>query len=185
MKMNRFQLAVVIAVCLITVVLRVRDLPLHLDSMIALTLLCGALVRHPAAIAIPLVVRLLTDVLLWYQTGYGFYSSMMFDYSAYLLIVLLARFLPGQSSMKVVAGGLLGPLLFFLVSNFGVWLLWPDTYAHTVSGLMSCYVQGLPFLRVSLCGNFVFALLFLGAWHWATVAAPVASVNITGPDSES
>lgn len=185
MKMTPFQWAVLIAVCLITIVLRVRDLPIHLDSMIALTVFCGVLVRHPAAVFVPLVIRLLTDTLLWLQTGYGFYSSIVFDYSAYLLIVLLARFIPGPASWRVIGGGLIGPLLFFLISNFGVWLMWPETYASTLSGLMTCYTQGLPFLRVSLGGNFIFALLFLGAWQMAAESAPASSLTVTGQDRDS
>ena len=180
MKMNKLQLVVLIAACFVTVLMRVRDMPIRLDSMIALTLLCGAVVRHPAAIILPLGIRLLTDVLLWYQTGYGFYSSIVFDYSAYLIIALLARYCPTPRYLNMVAGGLLGPCLFFVVSNLGVWVMWPDTYPPTLAGLTHCYVQGLPFLRSSLAGNLPFALVFLAAWHAATVSAaagPFTAVN--------
>ena len=172
MKMSKLQMAVVAAACLVTVLLRVRDpgLPFRLDSMIALTLVCGALIRHPAAIFLPLAVRLLTDTMLSFQSGYGFYPSMLFDYSAYLLIALAARYIPIPRYSTVIGGGFVGPVMFFVISNFGVWSLWPDTYAHTLTGLMSCYTQGLPFLRYSLAGNVPFALGFLGAWHLATVA---------------
>ncbi|MEO2033278.1 MAG: DUF6580 family putative transport protein [Planctomycetaceae bacterium] len=175
MKMNKLQLTVVIAACFVTVLLRVRDMPIRLDSMIALTLLCGAVVRHPAAIMLPLGIRLFTDVLLWYQTGYGFYSSMVFDYSAYLIIALLARHCPMPRYINMVFGGLVGPCLFFVVSNLGVWFMWPETYPATLAGLTSCYAQGLPFLRSSLAGNLPFALLFLAAWHAATVSATAGS----------
>jgi hypothetical protein len=172
MKMSKLQMAVVAAACFVTVLLRVRDLglPFPLDSMIALTLVCGALVRHPAAIFLPLAVRLLTDTILWFQSGYGFYPSMFLDYSAYLLIALAARYIPIPRYSTVIAGGFVGPVLFFVVSNFGVWYLWPDTYAHTLTGLVSCYTQGLPYLRNSIVGNLPFALAFLGAWHVATVS---------------
>jgi hypothetical protein len=171
MKIRKLQIAVVIAACVITVLLRVRDTPFQLDSMIALALLCGAVVRHPLAILIPLCIRLFTDILLWQKTGYGFYPSMAFDYAAYLGIAMLARSVPVQRyASTMFAGSLLGPALFFLVSNFGVWYLWPDTYAPTTAGLLSCYAAGLPFFKASFGGNFIFSLLFLGAWHGATIA---------------
>ena len=177
MKINKLQIAVLIAACFVTVLLRVRDTSIRLDSMIALALLCGAVVRHPSAVLLPLGVRLLTDTLLWYQTGYGFYSSMGFDYAAYLIITLLARSCPTSPYANMVAGGLLGPCLFFVISNLGVWTMWPDTYPPTLAGLLNCYTQGLPFLRSSLAGNLLFALVFLAAWHAATVSVPAGTAR--------
>ena len=185
MKMNRLQTAVLIAACFITVLMRVRDMPVRLDSMIALTLLCGAVVRHPTALILPLAIRLLTDTILWYRTGYGFYSSILFDYSAYLLIVLLVRYIPAPRYLNVVVGGLAGPCLFFVISNLGVWCMWPETYPPTVAGLMNCYAQGLPFLRSSMVGNLSFALVFLAAWHVATVFVPANSVTVVNADSSN
>jgi hypothetical protein len=182
MKNRKLQIAVVVAACAITVLLRVRDTPYRLDSMIALALLCGAVVRHPMAILIPLAVRLFTDVLLWQKTGYGFYSSMGFDYAAYLGIALLARTASAQRyALTIFAGSFVGPALFFLVSNFGVWYLWPDTYAPTTAGLLSCYAAGIPFFKASFVGNFVFSLVFFGAWHVATVAGDSGDVSVAFP----
>lgn len=171
MKNRKLQTAVIVAACAITVLLRVRDTPFRLDSMIALALLCGTVVRHPLSILIPLAIRLFTDVLLWQKTGYGFYPSMAFDYAAYFGIALMARSMPTRRyASTMFAGSLLGPALFFLVSNFGVWYLWPETYAPTTTGLLNCYAAGIPFFKASFAGNFVFSLLFLGAWHVATAA---------------
>jgi len=176
MKSRKLQIAVVVAACAVTVLLRVRNTPFHLDSMIALALLCGAVIRHPLAVLIPLAIRLFTDVLLWQKTGYGFYPSMAFDYAAYLGIAVLARMAPvHRYSTTMFAGSLLGPALFFLVSNFGVWYLWPETYAPTTTGLLSCYAAGLPFFKASFAGNFIFSLLFLGAWHFAAAAGTNAN----------
>lgn len=182
MKMTRIQLAVLVIACFVTVLLRVRDMPLRLDSMIALSLICGAVVRHPAAIILPLAIRLLTDVVLEYKTGYGFYPSMIMDYAAYLLIATLARHIPVPRYASVIAGGLLGPVLFFALSNFGVWYMWPETYAATWAGLMQCYAQGLPFLRDSIFSNFTFAMMFLGAWHVATVTSHSKSFTVASID---
>ncbi len=182
MKNRKLQFAVIVAACAITVLLRVRDTPFRLDSMIALALLCGAVVRHPLAILIPLGVRLFTDVLLWQKTGYGFYSSMAFDYAAYLGIALMARSVPVQRyASTMFAGSLLGPAMFFLVSNFGVWYLWPETYAPTTAGLLSCYAAGIPFFKASFAGNFIFSLLFLGAWHIATAASATTDAYTAVP----
>ncbi len=187
MKINRFQLVVLIAACIVTVLMRVQELPMHVDSMIALSLLCGALVRHPAALFLPLGIRLITDVILSAQTGYGYYPSIVFDYAAYAMIAVLARLIPAKRWVSMTAGGLAGPLLFFLISNFGVWMLWPETYAPALSGLLACYAQGLPFLLDSLYGNFSFAIIFLAAWQLASLTDPVKTpvVAASRPSGDS
>jgi len=172
MKNRNLQIAVIAGACIITFVLRMRMTSLPLDSMIALALLCGAVIRHPLAMLIPLTVRLLTDIAL-HQTGYGFYSSMPFDYAAYLIIAGTAWVVPvRQYVATMTAGSLLGPALFFAVSNFGVWCMWPEGYPQSMAGLMSCYAAAIPFLKASLLGNFAFSLVFLAAWHMVGNPAP-------------
>ena len=52
------------------------------------------------------------------------------------------------STIRVASAALLGPTSFFLVSNYAAWttLSRPGSmYAPTFSGLITCYVAGLPF----------------------------------------
>ena len=182
MKMTRTQLAVIVSACAVTILLRIRDVGLPIDSMIALALLCGAVLKTRSALLIPLGVRLATDMLLHARTGYGFYPSLLFDYSAYALIAGLAVLIPRTKyAQTMLYGGLLGPVAFFLISNFGVWLLWPDTYARTMAGLAFCYAKAIPFFGWSTAGNVAFSLVFLTAWHLASEATPAA--DLAGADT--
>ena len=56
------------------------------------------------------------------------------------------------------------PFLFFLISNFAVWLfglsLANAPYAKTFSGLMDCYASALPFLRGTVIGDWAFMGVF-------------------------
>lgn len=61
---------------------------------------------------------------------------------------------------------LLGSGLFFLVTNFGVWVCL-ETYPKTSAGLMECYGAGLPFLRNGLLGDLFYAGLLFGGLHLA------------------
>ena len=49
-------------------------------------------------------------------------------------------------------------MIFFAVSNFGVWLL-SMNYEKTFSGLLECYVMGLPFLQNSFISTIGVAIL--------------------------
>lgn len=68
-----------------------------------------------------------------------------------------------SSGRKVLWGSLsgLGTTLFFYGwTNFGVWLLdaW-GMYSRDLTGLVKCYVNGLPFLRVQLVSTLMFVPL--------------------------
>jgi hypothetical protein len=66
-------------------------------------------------------------------------------------------------------------VLFFLVTNFAHWWFF-GMYAHTVAGLIECYVQALPFFRYTLTGDGLFAGMFFGAYAaqraWLAAASP-------------
>jgi hypothetical protein len=53
-------------------------------------------------------------------------------------------------------------LLFFLVTNFGVWIA-GGFYSPDFAGLMECYAMGIPFLERSFLADVLFAqVLFHG-----------------------
>ena len=52
--------------------------------------------------------------------------------------------------------------LFFLISNFGVWL--EGFYPQTFAGLIECYVAGLPFLGYSLLGDSFYSIILFGGY---------------------
>ena len=60
-------------------------------------------------------------------------------------------------SIKTV---LLSSLSFFIITNFGVWLM---HYPKSLTGLLECYTLAIPFFRNSLIGDFFFAgVLYFG-----------------------
>lgn len=183
--MKTHQLLILSAACLVTVILRVSgaeltlgNTSLRLDSLIALSLLCGAGLRSWPALLIPLGVRLTTDVIIELKTGHGFWPSMWLDYAAYAAITIAAIRLPARRWSAVLSAAVAGPLVFFAVSNFGVWALWPDTYARNLSGLIQCYSAGLPFFRGSFAGNVVFCGIFFAGWN-AVVSMNASSRLVT------
>ena len=52
-------------------------------------------------------------------------------------------------------------LLFFVVTNFSVWL-GSAFYPPTWEGLVACYTAALPFFRNTLVGNLVYSLILFG-----------------------
>ena len=170
------QWVVLSAAVVLTILLRVVEWRItNFSSVIALTLLCGSVTRHRALVLLPLAVRLLTDMLVHLKTGYGFFPSWPFDYSAYLLIFLLGRFVPANRYGIVVAGSVVSVIMYFVLSNLGVWFLWSDTYPRTAAGLVDCFVKAIPFARGTIYGNLLIAPIFFVAWN--VVTAPVNQMH--------
>ncbi|MBK7098788.1 MAG: hypothetical protein IPH58_11055 [Sphingobacteriales bacterium] len=55
-------------------------------------------------------------------------------------------------------------LLFFLVSNFGVWAS-GTMYPKTGEGLLTCYAMGLPYIKGSLLSNLFYSSVLFGAYY--------------------
>jgi hypothetical protein len=58
-----------------------------------------------------------------------------------------------------------GAVIFFLVTNFADWYLF-GTYAKSWSGLVDCYVAGIPFFRRgTLLADIIGSALLFGGDH--------------------
>lgn len=131
----------------------------------AMALLGGMYMGRRYALWVPLAVLAVTDILLNVWMGYPMiYWPRAFDYGAFMLIGLLGLWARDRK-VNLKIGAVIGtPFLFFLISNFAVWLfglsLANAPYAKTFSGLMDCYAAGLPFLRGTIIGDWGFMALF-------------------------
>ena len=54
-----------------------------------------------------------------------------------------------------MSGALLGALIFFIVTNFGVWSL--GYYGYSFENFITCYTLALPFFAYSLISTFIFS----------------------------
>jgi uncharacterized protein DUF6580 len=80
--------------------------------------------------------------------------SHFFDWAAFAVIALAARWAANRTLGYRVAMLAATPVIFFLISNFGVWA--SGGYPHTASGLATCYIAALPFFRGTLMGDWLF-----------------------------
>jgi hypothetical protein len=96
----------------------------------------------------------------------GFYPGFYWQYVCYLLLVLLGSYaLQRVNLFSILLTSVLGSTLFFIISNFGVWLT-GNMYPMNFSGLMTCYLMAIPFYKTIILGTAVYALGFFVAWKW-------------------
>ena len=101
---------------------------------------------------IPIVVLalLFTDLII------GFHSTMFFTMGSVVLIGIMSKFL-NKSMLIRIFGALGGALIFYILTNFGVWL--SGTYGYTLVGLTNCYVLALPFFGYSIISTLFFSVI--------------------------
>jgi uncharacterized membrane protein YhhN len=129
--------------------------PYGFTPQIAMALFGGAVIKDKRwAFILPLISMLLSDVL--YQVLYtngltsikGFYAGQWVNYLLIAGITLFGFLLKKINAVRVAAFSLTGSVLFFLASNFTVWLGGGGLgRPKTFDGLMLCYYDGLAFFR--------------------------------------
>ena len=142
----------------------------------AIALFAGAfLTDRKLAVLVSLAALAFSDLLLELLYGTGFYPDMIFVYGSLFITVGIGTKLAGNTNaQRVMSATLLTSVTFFLITNFGVWAL-SGMYSHTFSGLMDCYVAGIPFFRGTLMGDLFYSTLLFGGFALAKMKFPVLS----------
>ena len=160
------------------ILLRLLPHPWNLTPMGAMFLFSGATFqRRRESLLVPFAALLLSDVAVMYLLYGGRYGWgwSPYTWAGFLLMGSIGWILRGRITFARVAGAsLAGSLVFFLVSNLGVWM-GGAMYPATLSGLVSCYVAALPFFRNTLLGDLAYAGLFFGSWEWLRHRVPALS----------
>ena len=97
---------------------------------------------------IPIVSLFISDLFI------GLHATIHFVYISFILIALLGLYVRKINIVSV----LLSSTIFFLVSNFGVWLLY---YPISAEGLVQCYTLALPFFLNTVLGDLVYGALLI------------------------
>jgi uncharacterized protein DUF6580 len=154
-------LAVALAIAGIT--LRLLPHTANFAPIGAIALFAGAILAWRVAVWLPLVIMVISDLII------GLHPTVLFTWGGFMLVALFGMLLRRQRNLVRIPLGAAGAaVIFFVVSNFGVWLegkLYPPTW----QGLADAYVMALPFLRTSFVADLSFGALLFGLY---ALAAP-------------
>jgi hypothetical protein len=131
----------------------------NVSPITALALFSGAyLADRKLAILVPIAAMFIGDLVL------GLHNIMFFVYGAFILISLIGIFISTRvCGHVVIAASLVSSVLFFLVTNFGVWVV-SGFYPMTFEGLIACYTAAIPFFQMTLMGDLFFTGIIFGAF---------------------
>src|SRR5258708_18707633 len=97
---------------------------------------------------------------------------MELQYLSVVLIMLLGWVaLSRLSVLRLGVAAVASWVLFFAISNFGVWLV-SGMYPRNLSGLGTCYVLAIPFFQNTVAGDLFYTALLFGGFRVAELLVP-------------
>ena len=123
--------------------------PPNFTSLLALSFYIPAVLgtRYIPAVIISL---LFTDLII------GIHSTMIFTYGSVIIIGLISEYF-NKSILLRISGALTGAVVFFALTNFGVWL--GGSYGYSLVGIINCFILAIPFFTYSVISTLIFSIV--------------------------
>jgi hypothetical protein len=149
-----------LAISLLIIGILLRFLPHapNFTPVAAIALFAGTFLNRKHALIIPLLLMVTSDLFL------GLHNTIIFTWGSFILITVLGFVVKNKpSALRITSMSVISSLLFYLITNFGVWLM--GWYPHTTQGLVNCYVMALPFLRDFTFATVLYTTVLFGAYE--------------------
>ena len=150
---------------------RVLPHPPNFSPIEAVALFGGAyFAKRQWALVVPLVAMFASDLVLGLVNGgiyWSYFASAgyLMVYACIALSTVLGFGLRGKvGAGRVLAYSLAGSLLFFVLTNAGVWAF-DGLYPRNGAGLVAALVAGIPFFQWTVLGTLVYAALLFGGFE--------------------
>lgn len=146
------------------------------SPVLAIALFSGLVVKKKESIFLfPLVSLFVSDLVIQvlYAQGLfeypGLYEGQWKNYLLLLGCAVPGLIMKGRNHKALIAGAIASPTVYFLVSNFMVWMQSSETfYAKSFSGLITCYTAAIPFYKNSLLATLVFLPVVLLLFNYVS-----------------
>ncbi len=145
--MNRFYIG--LGIFLILAFTRFIPHPPNFTSLIALSFYVPAIFGL-RFLPLVLISYVLTDLFI------GFHNTIFFTWGSVIAIGFLSKYLNSSIILRIF-GAMGGATLFFIITNYGVWL--NGMYDQSLKGLMESYLMGLPFYGYNIVSTIIFSCI--------------------------
>ena len=148
----------ILIICLIFIGVMTRLIPHppNFTPILSIALLSGFYFKNRLSILLPISIMLISDIFI------GKHITMGWVYVSILSIYLLGYYLLKSRSLKnILLGSVVSSLIFFIVTNFGVWLA---GYPLNFAGFSACYIAAIPFYKYTLLSVLMYSTLIHGGY---------------------
>ena len=97
-----------------------------------------------------LICFIITDIFI------GFHAIVVFTWGSVIFISLTSYLFQKNIYMRII-GAACGSLVFYIISNFGVWSF--GSYGYSFDGLLNCYIAAIPFYSNTLMSTILYSAL--------------------------
>ncbi len=152
MKKTNIPLIVNMGLVLLAAFTRLVPHPWNFTAISAMALFSGNKNKKLLpGILLPWIALFLTDLFI------GFHVTMIYVYGAVALTVMMSRWLQMNRIRHYVLSALLSSVIFFVITNFGVWLS-TGFYTRNLNGLIECFAMAVPFFKNQVLGDLFYTV---------------------------
>lgn len=173
MKKLNLNISLLIGIMFIAALMRLLPHPPNFSPILAIGIFGAAhFTKKWHALFISLLAIWFSDLIinnLIYTTSIEFvwfYNGFLWQYGSYIIIILSNIYIfRNKISLAKTLGTAFGSsAIFFLVSNFGVWV-GSLIYQKNLIGLLTCYSAGIPFFQNTIISNLLFTIVLFGSYY--------------------
>ena len=124
-----------------------------------LALFSGANFKNKIALLIPLSAMFISDIFL------GFHKTVPYVYVSFIIIALIGGLIKNNKWQSLALASLTSSVLFFLITNLGVWAT-GTMYVKNLDGLLQSYAMGLPFFRNTVLSDLFYSFSFFYGYRF-------------------
>ena len=132
----------------------------NFTPMLTIALMSGLYMKNKFSILLPISIMLLSDIFI------GSHITAIWVYFS-LMMIFIIGYLIKNSLSNIFLYSILSSVLFFIISNFGVWF--SGGYSYSLEGLIICYTMAIPFFKNTLISTVLFSMLFYSLHYFIGV----------------
>jgi len=153
---NKINIFLILSIVIIFVAIRLIPHIPNFTPILSIGLFLGTFYKNKInSILLLLSFMLISDLFL------GFYPSVIFVYAGIIGSILIGNTNKNQNILNSGMNVFFASSLFFIISNFGVWLV-EGFYTLNSEGLSLCYTLAIPFFKNELMGNIFYSGILFG-----------------------
>lgn len=151
---------------LIVVISRLVPHPPNFTPVLSIALFAGAMFQSKwKAFAVPVAGLILSNIVLGFQAISWVVIGIMVAIAAFGFILKSRHTAPWWVSFSIASS-----LVFFIISNFFVWVL-GGLYPPTPDGLLTSYIMAIPFYKNMVISTLLYSLVLFEGQRFLEVAA--------------